>query len=75
MLRASTGVLRHEHIGGYPKYFRIRMWSREDPVSLNEFLAQCREVFFVTKEPSVWKLVKNGATTRPPSPDELFLAP
>ena len=68
-------VLRHERHGGYHKYFRIRTWSREDTVSLNEFLMQFRESIFVTKEPSMWKLVKNGATRRPPSPDEFFLAP
>jgi hypothetical protein len=68
-------VLRHERLGGYHKYFRIRMWSREDTVSLNEFLAQYHESIFVTKEPSVWKLVKNGATQRAASPDESILAP
>ena len=68
-------VLRHERLGGYHKYFRIRMWSREDTVSLNEFLAQYHESIFVTKEPSVWKLVKNGASQRAPSPDETCLSP
>ena len=51
-------VVRHEHIGGYHIFFWIRMWGREDTVSLNEFLAQYRESIFVTKTPSSWKLVK-----------------
>ena len=51
------------------------MWSREDTVSLNELLAQYQESIFVTKAPSSWKLVKNRATSRPPSPDENYLAP
>ena len=69
------GVLRHEHIHGYHIVFRVRMWSREDTVSLNEFLVQYQEVFFVTKEATAWRLGKNSATSRPPSPDETFLAP
>ena len=69
------GVLRHENTRGYHKFFRVRKWTREDTVSLNEFLVQYQEVLFVTKEASAWRLVKNSATTRPPSPDENILAP
>jgi hypothetical protein len=68
-------VLRHENARGYHKFFRVRKWIREDTVSLNEFLVQYQEVLFVTKEATAWRLVKNSATTRPPSPGETFLAP
>ena len=63
-------VMRHEHIGGYHIFFRIRMWRREDTVSLNEFLAQYRESIFVTKTPSSWKLVKSIEHRDTPSPVE-----
>jgi hypothetical protein len=49
------GVLRHEHARGYHKFFRVRKWTREDTVSLNEFLVQYQEVLFVTKEASAWR--------------------